>query len=90
MEKRYASEADEVFHSFGKAAHYAQVFEADVINILLLVGATSGEAMYQEELLDLEGILSKKTLGQLLDRISCRRMNKREFTTCRSRKMQRV
>lgn len=70
MAPRYSPEIDEVFRWFGIVAHNIQTLEADMINILLLVGRIYDQSVSIEQLKNHELIFLKKTMGQLLNKLT--------------------
>ena len=76
MSPDYASEVKEVFHWFGIVVHNIQTFEADVINLLLIVARNSGQVISKDQLYEQERIFSKRTLGRLLRELSSDLINR--------------
>ncbi len=66
MMATYSEEVPETFGWFGAATHNAQFFEADLITLHVAVAALQGKALTLTKLRDIEALLTKKTLGQLL------------------------
>lgn len=55
-----------LFEEYGRAAHYAQLLEYDLLSIWILDLFTQGVSLTRQDLLDFQASWGRKTLGLLL------------------------
>jgi hypothetical protein len=60
------TEMTEVYTAFGRAAHYAQLLEYELVSLWMLDSVTKGKSLSHDDLVTSEALWSKKTLGNLI------------------------